>query len=86
MQQGFGVARRSSGDIENPTNVTSGGRSPRKLGGLGFSSSSAGSIRRDLESRGIPKGEITLVIGRGSENVEITDAKAEVERLTNEGV
>jgi len=49
-----------------------------------FLRGSAGSIRSELQSRGTPKGEITLVIGRGSENVEITDIKAEVERLTNE--
>jgi 16S rRNA (cytidine1402-2'-O)-methyltransferase len=41
-------------------------------------------IRRELASRGTPKGEITLVIGRGAEKADITDVRAEVERLTNE--
>jgi 16S rRNA (cytidine1402-2'-O)-methyltransferase len=49
-----------------------------------FLRGTADSIRRKLEARGTPKGEITLVIGRGSEKAEIADVKAEVDRLTNE--
>jgi 16S rRNA (cytidine1402-2'-O)-methyltransferase len=49
-----------------------------------FLRGTADSIRKELEARGTPKGEITLVIGRGSEIPEIVDVKAEVERLTGE--
>jgi 16S rRNA (cytidine1402-2'-O)-methyltransferase len=49
-----------------------------------FLRGSADSIRKELESRGTPKGEITLVIGRGSAVAEIADVRAEVERLTQE--
>jgi 16S rRNA (cytidine1402-2'-O)-methyltransferase len=49
-----------------------------------FLRGTADTIRRELETRGTPKGEITLVIGRGTEKVDITDVRAEVERLTTE--
>jgi 16S rRNA (cytidine1402-2'-O)-methyltransferase len=49
-----------------------------------FLRGTADSIRKELESRGTPKGEITLVIGRGSAVAEIADVRAEVERLTQE--
>ncbi|MFL6416081.1 MAG: 16S rRNA (cytidine(1402)-2'-O)-methyltransferase [Bryobacteraceae bacterium] len=49
-----------------------------------FLRGTARSIRQELESRGTPKGEMTLVIGGGTETAEITDVKAEVERLTAE--
>jgi 16S rRNA (cytidine1402-2'-O)-methyltransferase len=49
-----------------------------------FLRGTANSLRKDLAARGTPKGEITLVIGRGDDRPEITDVKAEVERLTRE--
>ena len=49
-----------------------------------FLRGTADSIRRELERRGTPKGEISLVIGKATEKPEITDVKAEVERLTDE--
>ena len=49
-----------------------------------FLRGTADSIRKDLAARGTPKGEITLVIGRGNEKPDITDIKAEVERLVRE--
>jgi 16S rRNA (cytidine1402-2'-O)-methyltransferase len=49
-----------------------------------FLRGTADSIRRELAARGTPKGEITLVIGRGTDKPEIADVKAEVERLTHE--
>ncbi len=49
-----------------------------------FLRGTAGSIREELAARGTPKGEMTLVIGRGSEKAEITDVRSEVERLTVE--
>jgi 16S rRNA (cytidine1402-2'-O)-methyltransferase len=49
-----------------------------------FLRGTADSIRTELDTRGTPKGEITLVIGRGSEVTEVQDVKAEVERLIEE--
>ncbi|MFL6447811.1 MAG: 16S rRNA (cytidine(1402)-2'-O)-methyltransferase [Bryobacteraceae bacterium] len=49
-----------------------------------FLRGTADSIRRELGARGTPKGEMTLVIGRGTDKAEIRDVKAEVERLTRE--
>lgn len=49
-----------------------------------FLRGTADSIRSELAKRGTPKGEMTLVIGRGSEIAEIADIRAEVERLTTE--
>jgi 16S rRNA (cytidine1402-2'-O)-methyltransferase len=49
-----------------------------------FLRGTADSIRQELETRGTPKGEITLVIGRGDEKTEIADVATEVQRLTDE--
>ncbi len=49
-----------------------------------FLRGTAATIRHELESRGTPKGEITLVIGRGEEKPEIADVVTEVQRLTTE--
>lgn len=49
-----------------------------------FLRGTAESIRSQLEGRGVAKGEMTLIIGRGNEKPEISDIKAEVERLQAE--
>jgi 16S rRNA (cytidine1402-2'-O)-methyltransferase len=49
-----------------------------------FLRGTADSIRKELAARGTPKGEMTLLFGRGSEKPEMIDVKAEVERLTRE--
>ena len=49
-----------------------------------FLRGSASTIREELERRSSIKGEITLVIGRGETQEEITDPLTEVERLQNE--
>lgn len=51
-----------------------------------FLRGSAAGIRELLASRGNVKGEITLVIGSGKQNVSLEDPLAEVEKLQKEGL